>query len=74
MQILKAPADILISGNWAADNAAGRELAAAYVAAARRDDNPCGINGVLRGIAAAGRWSAVEVGFAFGLAGAVIDQ
>jgi hypothetical protein len=72
VQNLKSLADILPSGNWANDNAAGRKLAAAYVAAARTLNDPCLINGALRGIANAGRWSGVEVGFAFGLAGAVL--
>ena len=73
MQNLKAPADILPSGNWANDNATGRKLAAKYVADARTLNDPCLINAALRGIANAGRWTGVEVGFAFGLAGAVLS-
>jgi hypothetical protein len=74
MTNLRAPADIMPSGNWAEDNAAGGKLAAAYVAEARTQNDPCLINAALRDIADAGRWTGVEVGFAFGLAGAVLSQ
>ena len=70
---LRFPSEIPASGNWDHDNAAGRELAAAYVAAARTQNNPCLINGALRSIANAGRWSGVEVGFSFALAAAVVS-
>ena len=70
---LKAPAEILTSGNWSHDNAAGRKLGAAYVAEARTHNDPSLINAALRGIANAGRWSGVEVGFALALAGAVVS-
>lgn len=73
MQHLRALAEILPSGDWTYDNAAGVKLAATYVAEARRLNDPCLINAALRGIANAGRWTGVEVGFAFGLAGAVMS-
>jgi hypothetical protein len=73
MNNLKSPADIEPSGSWTDDNTTGRKLAMAYVGEARRLNQPSLINAALRSIAETGRWTGVEAGFAFGLAGAVMQ-
>ena len=72
MLTLQLPQHIQPSGDWARDNASGRDLAGALIDAARSNANPCIINAALRGIAEGGRWSGVEVGFAFALAAAAM--
>ena len=68
MTTLQNPSQIVSSENWAHDNTAGRELAAAWIAQARSENSPLAISAVLRDLATSGRWGGVEAGFAFALA------
>jgi hypothetical protein len=73
MSNFELPSEIQETGDWATDNVAGRNLATAWIEAARAAEDPCLINSALRGLAEAGRWGGVEVGFAFAVAGAVLN-
>jgi hypothetical protein len=72
MSGLKELKDIAESGDWACDNAAGAELARAWLAEARDLANPSLIAGALRNAARSGRWGGVEVGFAFAIGAAAL--
>jgi len=72
MQTLKSPGDIATSDDWARDNASGRELAISYLQAGRDKGSPVGLAYAMQAMAKAGRWTGVEVGFAFALAEAVL--
>ena len=74
MQILKSPADIAATDDWARDNAAGRELGAAYVQSARDKGSPVALAYASRAMAEGERWTGVEVGFSFAVASAVAAQ
>ena len=51
------------SGDWAADNAAGRELANQWLREMRERNAPNLLGAAMRGIAESGRWGGIEVGF-----------
>jgi hypothetical protein len=72
MQTLKSPADIAATDDWARDNATGRELGAAYLQDARDNGSPVALAYAMKGMAEAGRWTGVEVGFVFTLAAAAL--
>ena len=74
MTLIKAPAEISATDDWAADNAAGRELAAAWISEIRRLDSLPAFAALLQSLSAAGRWTGVEVGFAFALGAAVLGR
>jgi hypothetical protein len=71
---LTLPHEICETGTWAVDNLAGRALAEAWIRQARDNDNVPALAGAIRETAKSGRWSGVEVGFAFGLASACLKR
>lgn len=67
---LTKPSELAASGEWETDNAAGRELAGAWIERIQCSDNPPMFVGLLRDALGSGRWTGVEAGFwnTFGVA------
>lgn len=64
------PRDMEPTGDYEFDNTLGQELARRLIGEARQSRSPVGIAFALRSLAESGRWSGIEVGFAFALASA----
>ncbi len=72
MITLLAPHQIAESGDYARDNAAGAELAKAWIADALAKGCHLVLTTALRNLAESGRWGGVEIGFTTTLAFEII--
>lgn len=65
---LRTPVELHESGDWAADNAAGRELAKQWLREMRDRNAPNLLGAAMKRIAEGGRWGGIEVGFTHAVA------